>query len=163
MAHDSQIPAESSNDTSAPSKQSKTSPEVVADWLSVYAMVYREEYQEELILAYLEALKELKPGLLHQAFLHAMKRSRFRPTPAEVRESFAIIAEPQQGNRPKYLDEPKMSREEREKVLAEFPLKLGAETKINYQSMEALGFGLPHHHKASCLCEACRRRRNAVP
>lgn len=112
MAHDRQV--ESSKDTNEVSKPLKTFSDIVADWLSVYATVYREEVTEELTLAYCEALKDIRPIFLHRAFLHAMKRLKFRPTPAEVRESFELIATESAGNRPKYLDEPPTSAEERE-------------------------------------------------
>ena len=121
MAHDRQV--ESSNDTSEPSRPLKTFSDIVADWLSVYATVYREEVTEELTLAYSETLKDIKPAFLHRAFLHAMKRSKFRPTPAEVRESFEIVAQNNGGNRPKYLDEPKMSQEERDQAIKDFPIR----------------------------------------
>jgi hypothetical protein len=120
MAHERQV--ESSNDTKEASKPLKTFSGIVADWLNVYAAAYREEVTEELTLAYLEALKDIRPILLHQAFLHALKRCKFRPTPAEVRESFEIVAQQAGGNRPKYLDEPPLSPEEREAAMRDFPL-----------------------------------------
>jgi hypothetical protein len=117
MSHEKQSAAESSNVTNGTNKPSRTSSDVIAVWLKRYATVYREELNEELILAYVESLKELPPELLHQAFLRAMKRSKFRPTPAEVRESFNAVMERQPRNRPKYPIEPKLTREEREAVL----------------------------------------------
>lgn len=117
MAHDRQV--ESSSDTSEDSRPSKTFSDIVADWLSVYATVYREEVTEELTLAYSEALRDIRPMFLHRAFLHAMKRLKFRPTPAEVRESFELIAQESVGNRPKYLDEAPTPPEEREAALSD--------------------------------------------
>lgn len=147
MAHDRQV-AERSSDTNEARKPSKTSSDIVADWLTVYAKVYREEVQEELVLAYLESLKELRPGLLHQAFLRAMKRSKFRPTPAEVHESYEVVAEIQTGgNRPKYLDEPKLSVAEREAAVA----------APEYQELRRKIVEMGHNPK--CLCRECRERR----
>jgi|SRR5712664_986259 len=120
MGHDRQV--ESSSDMNEASKPLKTFSDIVADWLSVYATVYREEVTEELTLAYSEALKDIRPILLHRAFLHALKRCKFRPTPAEVRESFEIVAQSAGGNRPKYLDAPQLSEEEREAAIRDFPL-----------------------------------------
>lgn len=147
MAHDRQI-AVSSNDTNVVRPPSKTFSDIVADWLIVYAKVYREEVTEELTLAYSETLKDLRLELLHQAFLRAMKLSKFRPTPAEVRESFDVLAEQLMGNRPAYLDEPPMSERERNEALAE----------PQYQDLrQKLLIGVGHH--ARCLCRDCRKRR----
>jgi hypothetical protein len=91
MAHDRQ--AESNNELKIVSKQLKGRSEVVADWLTLYAATFREEITEEMALLYQQTLKDLRPELLHKAFLLAAKRSKFRPTPAEVREAATVEAE----------------------------------------------------------------------
>jgi hypothetical protein len=72
---------------------------------------------EELVLLYCEALKEIKPEILHRAFLGASKRSKFRPTPAEIREAALIEIEK---SRPGFsVSWPEVSQQEREEALSE--------------------------------------------
>jgi hypothetical protein len=116
MAHDRQL---STSDMREVSKPSRTSSATVADWLSVFGKVYREELSEELVLAYQLALSDLRDAeTLHAAFMASMKKSKFRPTPAEILDSYAITKQNKTGNRPKYLDEPQLTPEEREAELA---------------------------------------------
>src|SRR5262249_11324148 len=94
------------NVESEASRQSKTCSDIVADWLSVYAQVYREIVSEELILAYQMALEDLKRlDVLHRAFLLAMKRSKFRPTPEEIISAYE--AECDKLPKPKALPPPR--------------------------------------------------------
>jgi hypothetical protein len=119
MAHDRQL-AENNLEASEVSKPSKTLSDTVADWLTLYGQTYREEITEELALLYQEALKDICPEILHRAFLKAAKTCKFRPTPAEVRNSAdSLMSSMQRGNRPKYLDEPMLSEAEREATLAD--------------------------------------------
>lgn len=114
MAHDRQL-AESSSEPSAASRQLKEHSAVVADWLTLYAQTYREEITEELALLYQQALRDIKPEILHKAFLRAAKNCKFRPTPAEVREAAETEME---RSKPAYrLDGPRLSPAEREAVL----------------------------------------------
>ena len=118
MAHDNQVKNEIEQST--PRKQSRTLSDTVADWLILYAQTYREEITEELAVLYQEALKDIQPEMLHRAFLRAAKSSKFRPTPAEIREAAAIEQEIQRGgNRPTYLDEPPIPEEERSAALSD--------------------------------------------
>ena len=94
MTHDRQLP-ENNSAMSAASKPSRTYSVIVADWLIVYGKAYREEISEELVLLYCETLKDLRPEVLHKAFLEAAKKSKFRPTPAEVREAAGVEIERQ--------------------------------------------------------------------
>jgi hypothetical protein len=110
--------AESNNEQRTANAQSQTSPEVVADWLMLYAQAYREEITEELVLFYQEALKDLPPRILHLAFLRAGKNCKFRPTPVEIREAAEIEFEKEAQSRPR-LPEPQLSPEEREAALKE--------------------------------------------
>lgn len=114
MAHDRQL-AENSSEPSAVNRQSKEHSAVVADWLTLYAQTYREEITEELALLYQQALKDIRPDILHKAFLRAAKNCKFRPTPAEVREAADVELD---RNKPPYrLDGPNLSAAEREAVL----------------------------------------------
>lgn len=84
-----------------------------------------------------------------------MKLSKFRPTPAEILDAYSIEIdrEPQSdaaqswsGNhRPKYLDEPTLSLEERAAIVAETPRPdFTQPTRINYEAMKEAGIGMPH-------------------
>lgn len=88
--------------------QSPTWLEVMEACLQVYAAVYREEVTEQLFLGYHEALKELRnPRLLRAAFTRATLSTKFRPTPAEIREAYNLEAEEeQQTQRELRRDEP---------------------------------------------------------
>lgn len=92
MAHDRQVQAENSKELSVVSKPSKTLSDIVADWLTLYAQTFREEITEEMALLYREALSDIRPEILHKAFLRAAKSCKFRPTPNEVREAAEIEA-----------------------------------------------------------------------
>lgn len=93
MAHDRQVPAESKTELSVVNKPSKGHSAIVADWLTLYAQTFREEITEEMALLYREALADIRPEILHKAFLRAAKNCKFRPTPSEVREAAEIEAE----------------------------------------------------------------------
>ena len=110
--------AESSSAPKTANGQLQTSPEVVADWLMLYAQAYREEITEELVLFYQEALKDLPPRILHRAFLRAGKTCKFRPTPVEIRDAAEIEFEKEQQSRPR-LPEPQLTPEEREAAMKE--------------------------------------------
>ena len=113
MAHDRQL-AENNSERSAAREQLKRLSGTVADWLMLYAQTYREEITPEMALLYQEALSDIKPEVLHQAFLVATRICKFRPMPAEVRDAAqAIMARNRVGNRPTYLDEPQLSESER--------------------------------------------------
>jgi|SRR6267142_475051 len=84
MAHDKQE-VENRNEPSEVSKPSKELSDVVADWLMLYGQTYREEITQEMALLYQKALSDIRPAILHKAFLRAAKNCKFRPTPAEVR------------------------------------------------------------------------------
>jgi hypothetical protein len=80
--------------------------------------MWKEEPSAEITLLYRETLKDIPPDLLHKAWIRAAKTSKFRPTPAEIREAAQIEADlARRGNRPRYLDEPKLTIEEREAEL----------------------------------------------
>lgn len=82
------------NGPSALSKISKESSDIVADWLTIYAEMYRQELSQILILAYHEGLADLRrPDLLHKAFARAMKSSKFIPNVAEIRDAYWIECE----------------------------------------------------------------------
>jgi len=138
----------------AESKPRETSSEVVANWLNIFEQVYREERSEELVLAYQIALEEVRPDILHKAFLRAMKKSKFRPTPAEIALAADIEYE-LQPRRPQ-LVEPKLTEAERLAAL-EDPQYKELRDKI-------LAPGEPLRnpdgsHTPRCLCRRCRIRR----
>lgn len=88
-----------------PSEQSKTLSAIVVDWLSVYAQVYRETFSEELIQAYVMSLAEgdLRPEILHRAFLRAMNQSTFRPNPGDIHSAVKLelqMIEPRKSDAP---------------------------------------------------------------
>ena len=156
MAHDHQVKesSEATKNTSEASKPSKQSSDIVADWLIIFAKVYREVITPELVLAYTATLSDLRrPDVLHAAFIRAVKICKFRPTPAEVFDAYEIEAsrapvssdEMHGSSRPKYLDEPILSKEEREKAVAEIPRPdFNQPTRINYEAMKESGIGLPY-------------------
>ncbi len=116
MAHDRQVKQESEESSSRGATRSSL--DAVADWLTLSVQVWREEPTAELALLYRETLKDIPVRLLERAFLRVAKSSKFRPTPAEILEAAGIEAEiARGGNRPHYLDEPKISQEEREAAL----------------------------------------------
>ena len=98
--------ARNNNATNAASTPLPKPSEVVADWLTIYGQMYREEIQPELALAYLEMLKHIPAMRLHQAFRAAASKSKFRPTAAEVREQAELFlaAQPSQPDHRKTCD-----------------------------------------------------------
>ena len=81
---------EQSKNTSESTKQSEEVLGLIADWVKLYAGNYGKEPTEETVLAYRIGLLELKPKLLHKAFLRCLRECSFWPTVAEVREAYAI-------------------------------------------------------------------------
>jgi hypothetical protein len=129
MGHDSQVPRElpvelreRSNGLPTLSDKAQQSSDVLANWWAVYGQIYRDDPTDVLLVSFQEILSPLllKPEILHQALLIAARQSpEFRPKPGRVYEIAETLMERQQqiGNRPKYLDEPKMSEQERQEVL----------------------------------------------
>jgi hypothetical protein len=115
MAHDSQL-ARRENEPNETNKQSKTHSDIVADWLIVFGDMYRADVTEAMGLLYREALKEIKPEILHKAFVRVTKTSKFLPTPAEVLEAANIELELLQPPKTNYEQIP---LEEREAALEE--------------------------------------------
>lgn len=115
MAHDNQLP-ERTNDSNDHSRRLKKSSDIVADWLTLFVDMYREETTAGLALVYRETLEHLKPEILHKAFLRATKTSKFRPTPAEILEAANIELELLQPPKARYEQIP---IEEREAALKE--------------------------------------------
>jgi hypothetical protein len=117
--------AKSSNAAKTTPEPAKQSSQVTLDWLNVYSQVYRETLTPELIIAYQAALNGIDPQILHKAFLRQMKLSTFRPTPAEVLKAVAV--EYENIPKPKQLEAPPMTAEERveiERSFAELRKKL---------------------------------------
>ena len=129
--------------SSEPKKASESADscnQVTLDWLNVYMQVYRESLTPELVVAYQSALSDLQPKLLHKAFLRAMRSSTFRPTPAEVRQSYAIEFE--NAPKPKQLELPEMSEADRaavEQSFAELRARIGlpARPKVDERKRHA--------------------------
>lgn len=126
--------------TKTASEQLKTSRDTVVDWLSVYAQVYRETLTPELVVAYQSSLGEVRPQILHLAFLRAMKSSTFRPTPAEVLAAVAVELE--YAPRPKQLELPDLSETDRGEIQTYFDalrnkLRIPARPPINEKKRRA--------------------------
>jgi hypothetical protein len=125
MAHDQQLPKELQVELSGalrkPTSKQKESLALLADWWAVYGQIYRDDPTELLAVAFRETLEDLPSAVLHEACLRAQRESpQFRPTPGRVYElAETLLQKTQRGNRPKFLDEPKTSAEEREQALEE--------------------------------------------
>lgn len=94
---------------------------VLADWWAVYGQIYRDDPTEILAVSFREILKPLLdfPEVLHEACLIAARESsEFRPKPGRIYEIAEGLLMCRQNNRPKYLDEPKLTEAEREAELA---------------------------------------------
>ena len=115
MAHDNQL-AKNNNESSEHKRTSKGCSAIVADWLTIFAEMYREEITEGTALLYRETLKDVIPAILHKAFLRVTKTCKYRPTPAEVLEAANIELELLTPPRTEF---PQISQEEREAALAE--------------------------------------------
>jgi len=82
--------------------------------------MWKEEPSAEVTLLYRATLEDIPSDLLHKALIRVAKTSKFRPMPAEIREAAQVEADlARSGNRPKYLDEPKLTIEEREAELTD--------------------------------------------
>ena len=114
MAHDNQL--ERSSESSERGKRSRMSSDVVVNWMTLFAEMFHDPITEGMALLYSETLKEVKPEILHKAFLRATKTSKFRPTPAEILEAANIELEILQPPRTHYEQ---ISVEEREAALEE--------------------------------------------
>lgn len=113
------MPNNSAGNNSEPktaSGQFETSQEVVANWLMLYGQTYREEITEELVLLYQETLREVRPMILHRAFLRAAKTCRYRPVPQEILAAADVEYDVEESNTPK-LPEPTLTAEEREQAI----------------------------------------------
>jgi hypothetical protein len=115
MAHDNQLP-ERINASNERGKRSETSSAVVADWMTLFAETYHDPITEGTVALYCEVLKDVKPKILHKAFLRASRTSKFKPTPAEVIEAAKIELELLQPPKTNYAQ---ISVEEREAALEE--------------------------------------------
>jgi hypothetical protein len=115
MAHDNQL-ARSSNESSEHRETSKGYSGIVADWLTIFAEIYREEITEGTAMLYREALKDIKPEILHKAFLRVTKTYKFRPMPADVLEAANIEME---NAAPRRTNFPTITQEERNAALAD--------------------------------------------
>ena len=130
MAHDRQVESEQQPLPPELQEQKKESPKptdkqseslgVLADWWAVYGQIYRDDPTELLAVAFRETLKNLPARVLHEACLRAQRESpRFRPTPGRIYELAEAELERMSGNRPKYLDEPKLTQAERDQAMEE--------------------------------------------
>ena len=129
MAHDRQLPEElrePSKDSPKPDAKQRMSLDVLGQWWEVYGQIYRDDPTKTLLVSFREILKPLlsRPDVLHEALLIGARESpEFRPKPGRIFEiAETLMVKRQQSNRPKYLDEPPLSPEEREAAIREFPL-----------------------------------------
>lgn len=114
MAHDNQI--KRNNDENEDNRSVRMSLDVLADWWALSLQIWRDDPTEELALIFRETLKDLKPDILHKAFLRVTKTCKFRPTPSEVIEAANIEMELAQGPHTNF---PEISQEERNAALQE--------------------------------------------
>lgn len=86
--------------------------------LAMLSEVYRTQLTELQVLAYTEALVEVKPRYLDMGFALVFKKCKFIPTPAEVIEQSEVAAEHINSSLPR-LPEPELSLKEREEAANE--------------------------------------------
>ena len=72
-------------------RQQQTTPlptflECLAKWMTVFTHVYRQPMTEATVWAYRETLKDLTAAEVDRGCMESMKRTKFTPTPAEIRE-----------------------------------------------------------------------------
>jgi hypothetical protein len=138
MGTDTNTSLARSSGTKTVNEPSSSSQDVVVDCLSTYAQVYRETLTPELIVAYQACLGDLNPRFLARAFRRAMTLSKFRPTPAEVREAYAVEVE--SAPKPKQLEEPPMNAEDRaevEQMFAKLRTMCGIPPAVNVEARKA--------------------------
>lgn len=63
-------------------------------WMLVFNRVYRQPMTDVTIWAYRETLADLTPEELERGCREAMKRTKFTPTPAEIRE-YGVLPAPE--------------------------------------------------------------------
>lgn len=95
MGHDSQVPQEREENSTALSRQPKTCSDVVLNWLRLYAampwMVEQKISWDEIILFYSDALGNLSnPLALHKAWDSCRGRIRFLPQVPDLLEAYEI-------------------------------------------------------------------------
>jgi hypothetical protein len=104
-----------------PQQLSSTS-SALAKWLMVFSQLYRQEATEAAVWAYREALADLTPGEIDRGCREAIRRLKFFPNPAEIRECLTIAranAKPKQlPALPEAQEESAEDREARELALA---------------------------------------------
>ena len=146
MAHDRQI--ERTNEGNEANRSARKSLDVLADWWALSLQIWKDDPTEELALVFRETFKDVKPEILHKAFLRVTRSCKFRPTPAEVLEAVNIELELLQPPKTHYeqiplsereaaLEETKEFREALKKFLnKKDPPKVKTETAASYyQSM----------------------------
>lgn len=144
MGHDSQVPRddemiplppelqERKKDSPNPTSKVGASLGLLADWWALYGQMYRDDPTDALLQAFKTILGPLlsKPDVLNEALMLAARESpKFRPSPGrvfEIAETLMLRRAQMPGNRPKYLDAPKLSAEEREAAIAETSPELRA-------------------------------------
>lgn len=132
--------------------------QVIGHWLEIYASIYREEMDEPAVMGFRVGLQGLKhPQMLHEAFLRAMQRSKWRPNPAEVIAQYETVLEKKPPARPQLVAPAIPLTPEEKKACEEYSAEF---RKTFGQIPEALR-NLDGTHTPQCLCRKCRRRRNA--
>lgn len=144
MGHDSQVPQdeemiplppelqERKNDLPNLSDKVIASLGLLADWWALYGQIYRDDPTDALLQAFKTILGPLlsKPNILNEALIVAARESpKFRPSPGrvfEIAETLMLRREQMPGNRPKYLNESRLTEAEREAAVAETPAALRA-------------------------------------
>ena len=71
----------------------ETKVDLIARKLNVFAQVYDRRINRLLIEAYVAALADLTVRQLEIGFSEAIKRYKFFPTPAEVRDAMQVVIE----------------------------------------------------------------------
>jgi len=154
MTNQQPVKAEESSALVPQTKPAKESLGVLADWWALYGQIYRDDPTDALAVVYREMLQNVKPEILHKAFMRAAKNApRFRPTPGQILEAAEIESETvRTGNLVLY---PAVSQEERDAAM-EATAEMRAEIKRKLLLV-------PPQHDAKCLCRKCRERRDRQP
>jgi hypothetical protein len=104
-------------------QQPSSASSALGRWLIIFSQLYRQEATEAAVWAYGEALGDLTSGEIDRGCREAIRRLKFFPNPAEIRECLEIAranAKPKQALRalPEVEEETAEDREARELAFA---------------------------------------------
>ena len=108
-----EVKVEFSEPETEPLRASQTSSSTLGKWLVIFSQVYRQEITEPAVWAFREALADLSDSEVELACREVIKRVKFFPTPADVRECLATARSNIQPVKRLLLPEPEQTEEER--------------------------------------------------